>query len=137
MGGARGVGFWLWSHPVAFLVVTLTEERPAGVLAGGPEGGEDARERRRAAGLPLVRQSWPGWVSEQAMVVAARMVDGSITPDEADARLKILERVNRLLSPGSGPGPGRPAKSVAGRRANDPLLEAQLAELAEVLEERG
>lgn len=69
------------------------------------------------------------------MEVAARMVDGSITADEADARLKILERVNRLLSPGSGPG--RPAKSVAGRRANDPLLEAQLAELAEVLEERG
>ena len=67
------------------------------------------------------------------MVVAARLVDGTFTAVEADARLKVLERVHRLLSPVGSPGAGRPAKSVRGKAANDPVLASQLEELQSLI----
>lgn len=142
LGGVRNarrrVVVWsLWSLVGALGATLWVVSDPRGRVMNAGDRRQEQISRREGNGVPAQSRSWPPLAKEAAVVTLQRMVEGTVSPDDGSKIIAAAERTLRMLEGGVvGRGPGRPAKSADGRRANDPLLEAQLAELAEVIGER-
>lgn len=114
----------------------VSDSRPLPSTAGVRR--QEQIRRRDALVVPRNANSWVAVVKECAVSAVARMADGSLPVEDGSKLVVAAERALRMLQGGvPGVGPGRPAKGAVARSVSDPVFAAQLAELQELVSERG